>query len=105
MTRIVAISTARSFTAPTGKSEVPPSGAYRLTDSLTTVHFEKDGQGRIVFLPKGAELQVVGFSCLRECLEVMWKDQLYSVFKVDLLRASSCRIEQIRALPVARARS
>ena len=89
--------------APTEKSEVQASGVYRLTEPVTAVHFDKDGQGRIVFLPKGAELQVAGLSRLRECFEVMWENQLYSVFKVDLLRASSGRIERIRALAVARA--
>ena len=100
MTRIVAISAARSFVALTEKSEPPASGVYRLTGSVTAVHFEQDGHGRIVFLPKGAELEVVGFSGLRNCFEVMWEGQLYSVFKVDVLRASSGRIERVERWPL-----
>lgn len=99
MTRIVPISAARSFVAPTEKSEPPASGVYRLTESVMAVHFEKDGHGRIVCLPKGAELQAVGFSALLNCLEVMWEGQLYSVFKVDVLRASSGRIESLDRWP------
>lgn len=89
MRRIAAASTARGFGAPAEKSEAPVTQAYRTRKSFAVVHFEPAVEavhkGRIVFLPEGAELHVVGSSCLGECFEVLCEKQLYNIFKADLL--------------------
>ena len=65
---------------------LPAARLYRISKSFAVVHLEQTGQGRIVFLPKGGELRVVGWSpCLGEGFEVEYKMQLYSIFKADLL--------------------
>jgi hypothetical protein len=58
---------------------------YLLRKSFAAVHFEPAGKGRVVFLPEGAELQVTGSSRLFDCFEVLYQDQLYNIFKIDLL--------------------
>jgi len=85
MTSTVAPSTAGIFDKLTEKSELPVTRAYRLRKSFAAVHFEEAGKGRIVFLPEGAQVRIVGPSSLCKCLEVMFENRLYNMFKVDLL--------------------
>jgi hypothetical protein len=66
-------------------SEAVSTRLYRLRKAFAAVQFDPAGRGRIVFLPEGAELCITGGSCVSECLEVMHEDQLYNIFKVDLL--------------------
>jgi hypothetical protein len=64
--------------------------AYRTKTSFVAVHFNPAGKGEIGFLPAGAILRIIGpSSCLREGFEVMFEEQVYSVFKVDLLAQCS----------------
>jgi hypothetical protein len=58
---------------------------YLIRKSFAAVHFEPTGPGRIVFLPEGAELSVVGPSRLCGCVEVLCENRLYNIFKADLL--------------------
>jgi hypothetical protein len=58
---------------------------YRLRKCLAAVQFDRAQRGRIVFLPEGAELCVMGSSRLVGCLEVLCGRQRYSLFQVDLL--------------------
>ncbi len=86
MTSTEAISATRMSTASVDKRWALPSNrVYRLKKELMAVQFERDGKGQITLLPKGAEVEVVGFSCLSECFEVLWKGRRCSVFEVDLL--------------------
>ena len=85
MTRTDASSTMIILGEPIEKSGAPATRMYRLGKSLAAVHFESAGKGRIVFLPEGAEVHVMGRSCLCKCYEVMFETQLYNIFKVDLL--------------------
>jgi hypothetical protein len=58
---------------------------YRTKKSFVAVHFDPDGKGEIGFLPEGAKLRVLGpSSCLREGVEVVFEEQVYNIFKVDL---------------------
>jgi len=67
---------------------------YRIRKSFAAVHFEQTEKGRIVFLPEGAKLSLIGSSsCLREGFEVMHEGQLYNIFKADLLGPWSTPIE------------
>jgi hypothetical protein len=84
MTNAVAPLTTFPLGAPAENAEAPAL-LYRLEKSFAVVHFELAGKGRIVFLPEGAELRMVGSSCLSECFEVAHQGQAYHIFKVDLL--------------------
>jgi hypothetical protein len=70
---------------PIEKSAALVTRAYRLRKSFAAVHFEPAGKGRIVFLPEGADVHVIGPSRMGECFEVMCENQLYNIFRVDLL--------------------
>ena len=97
MTSTVAISTTRIFIAPGEKGgALPTNRVYRLRKEFMAVQFERGGKGKIVLLPKGAELEIVGFSCLSECFEVLWKGWRCSVFEVDLLGCWSSPIAPSR---------
>jgi hypothetical protein len=96
--------------ARTNSSELPAARLYRIRKSFAVVHLEQTAKGRIVFLPEGGELRVVGLSpCLREGFEVLYERRLYSIFKEDLLGPWSNPIEStqmeesksgaIRAIP------
>jgi hypothetical protein len=86
MTSIGAISTTRIFIAPVKKGRaLPANRVYRLKKEFMAICFETDGKGRIVPLPTGAVVEIVGFSCLSACFEVVWKGRRCSVFEVDLL--------------------
>jgi hypothetical protein len=59
---------------------------YRTRKRFAVVHLERTGEGRIVFLPEGAELCAIGLSaCLQEGFEVVYEMQRYSIFRADLL--------------------
>jgi len=97
MTSTEAISATRMFIAPVEKGRaLPANRVYRLKKEFMAIHFERDGKGHIVLLPKGEELEVVGFSCLSECLEVTWRGLRCSVFEVDLLGCWSSPIAPSR---------
>ncbi len=84
--------------APTETMEAPATPVYRLRKSFAAVHFDPVGKGRIVFLPEGAELLVVGPSRMSGCFEVAHEDRLYNVFTVDLLGpwSNALRSQQIK---------
>jgi hypothetical protein len=68
------------------ESKLPATRLYRINKSFAVVHLEETGQRRIVFLPQGGEVRLVGWSrCLGEGFEVEYKMQIYSIFKADLL--------------------
>ena len=76
------------------EKELLTTRVYRIRKSFAAVHFEQPGKGRIVFLPEGAKLSVIGSSsCLCEGIEVMHEKQLYNVFKADLLGRWSTPID------------
>jgi hypothetical protein len=98
MTTPVASSTAILFSATSVESKAPATRAYRTKTSFVAVHFDQAGKGRIVFLPKEATLRVIGpSSCLPEGFEVLFEEQIYNVFGVDLSSRSTQIIEPIRA--------
>ncbi len=98
MTTPVASSTAIPFSASSVESKTPATRAYRTKTSFVAVHFDQGGKGRIVFLPKEAMLRVIGpSSCLPEGFEVMFEEQIYNVFGIDLSSRSTQIIEPIRA--------
>lgn len=99
MTRTAAASTTIILGAPIETNETPATRLYRLGKSFAAVHFEHTGKGRIVFLPEGAEVRIIGLSCVCECFEVMFENQPYSVFKVDLLGPWSMPIEPMPMEP------
>jgi hypothetical protein len=92
MATSVAIATTVHVT-PGARREVSAVRAYRLRESLAAVHFDAAGKGRIVFLPEGADLRVIGPSSLCGCLEVLCQNRLHNVFKADLLGPKSVPIE------------
>jgi hypothetical protein len=99
MTSTVASSTMRIPGEPIETSEARVTPLYRTRKSFAVVHFEEAGKGRIVFLPEGAEIRVVGPSSLGKCYEVMFENQLYNIFKVDLLGPWSTPIEPAPVKP------
>jgi hypothetical protein len=83
---------------PTDEITVPVTRTYRTKTSFVAAHFDQAGKGRIVFLPDGAMLRVIGVSsCLREGFEVMFENQRYNVFGIDLCARSSLIREPIQA--------
>jgi hypothetical protein len=76
---------------------------YRIGKSFAAVHFDLPEKGRIVFLPEGAELCVVGTSRVSGCFEVRCQDRLYSLFIEDLLGPWSTPVGPtlIRSNPIA----
>jgi hypothetical protein len=94
MTITVAPSITRCRRALVEASEVPATTVYLIRKSFPAVHFEKNGKGRIVFLPEGAVLRVIGLAPrLREGFEIIYDRQLYNIFKADLLGPWSNPIE------------
>ena len=86
-----------SFTARIPGAETDPSNdqaarVYRIGKSMAVVHFDPAAKGRIVFLPEGAELCVVGSSSLAGCFEVLCEERLYNIFKADLMGVWSAPI-------------
>ena len=99
MTSTVSSSTMRIPGEPIEMSAAPVTPLYRTGKSFAVVHYEEAGKGRIVFLPEGAEVRVVGPSRLGKCYEVMFENQLYNIFKVDLLGPWSMPIEPAPVKP------
>jgi hypothetical protein len=97
----VVSSTTRVFGAPIDKSEAPAARVYRIRKSFAVVQFDLASKGRIVFLPEGAEVLIIGPSRLRSCFEVMYADRIFSMFEVDLLGPWSMAIEQRRVMAAA----
>ncbi len=85
MATSAATATAIICAPPAETMVTPATPVYRLRKSFAAVQFDPVGKGCIVFLPEGAELRVVGSSRMSGCFEVAHEDQLYNVFKVDLL--------------------
>jgi hypothetical protein len=80
------------------ENNAPVERAYRTKTSFVAVHFDEAGRGRIVFLPAGATLRVIGpSSCLREALEVMFEARTYNVFEIDLTARSTLICTPVRA--------
>ncbi len=80
------------------ESNSPAARTYRTKTSFVAVHFDPTGKGRIVFLPQAATLRMVGpSSSLREAFEVMFENELYNVFEIDLIARSTLICEPIRA--------
>jgi hypothetical protein len=65
--------------------EVPAPAVYRIRKGFAVVQFAGAAKGRIVLLPEGAELRLIGSSCLSKCLEVACENQRYNIFQADLL--------------------
>jgi|SRR5580658_4928047 hypothetical protein len=84
--------------AENGEAEAPR--VYRLRKSFAVVQFEPSGKGRIVFLPEGAELWVVGASRMSQCSEVRCKGELYNIFEANLLGPWSTRVKKRSNRPV-----
>jgi hypothetical protein len=83
---------------PTDKSRTPARRTYRTTTSFVAVHFDQAGKGRIMFLPYGATFQVIRpSSCLPAGFEVMFEQQHYNVFEIDVLVRSTPICETIHA--------
>lgn len=76
---------------------------YRLRKCFAVVQFDAGAKGRIVFLPHGTELCVLGSSRLDKCLEVQWQNQRYNIFKVDLLGPWAVPIGDSRPIAPGRA--
>jgi hypothetical protein len=94
MTRTYAFSITTSRGARAEINDVAATRVYRISKCFAAVHFEETGKGRIVFLPRGAKLSVVGASsCLCEGFEVMYEKQFYNIFNADLLGPWSTPIE------------
>jgi hypothetical protein len=83
----------------TSEENAPPATRmYRTRTSFVAVHFDEAGKGRIDFLPKGAELRVIGpSSLLPEGFEVKADQRIHHVFEADLICRSSLVFESIRA--------
>jgi|ERR1700685_2502813 hypothetical protein len=97
MTTLVVSSTAIPFSATSDESKARATRAYCTKTSFVAVHFDEVGKGRIVFLPDGAMLRVIGpSSCLPEGFEVMFENQRYNVFGIDLFARSSLIREPIQ---------
>jgi hypothetical protein len=79
------------------ETNTSPTRAYRTQTSFVAVHFEEPGKGRIVFLPNGAALRVIGpSSLLPEGVEVEFEHRIYNVFKTDLVARSVPILEPTR---------
>jgi hypothetical protein len=100
MTNAVAPLTTIPLAAPLEMDEVEAPRVYRLRKSFAAVHFEPSGKGRIVFLPEGAVLQVVGPSRLAQCCEILRENQLYNMFEEDLLGPWSMRVKKRSVRPI-----
>jgi hypothetical protein len=79
------------------ESDAPAERRCRTTASVVAVHFDEAGKGRIVFLPFGAVLHIMGrSSCLPEGFEVVFEHRRYNVFEIDALVRSTPIREPIR---------
>lgn len=69
MKHAVAPLTMIPFATPNDHGEAEAPKVYRLRKCFAVVQFDTGLKGRIVFLPHGAEVCIVGSSCLPECFE------------------------------------
>jgi hypothetical protein len=98
MTTPVVSSTAMLPTATSDESKAPATRAYRTKTSFVAVCFPEPGNGKIVFLPKKATLRVLGpSSCLPDGFEILFENQVYNVFEIDLLARSRLIHDPIKA--------
>jgi hypothetical protein len=82
---------------PTENEAAPPQRVYRLRKCFAVVQFDLESKGRIVFLPEGAELRMVGPSSrLCKGFEVVCKNELYNIFQADLLGPWSTPVKNSR---------
>ena len=56
----------------------------RLTKGFLAVKFGADGHGLLFRLPAGAEVEVLGLSAIPACVEIVYNDERFNMFKVDL---------------------
>ncbi len=98
MTSTVVPSTTRIFDKLTEKSKTPVPQVYWTKKTFAVVHFEPTGKGRIVVLPEGAEVRIVGPSRIGKCFEIVFDDQLFNIFRVDLLGPWATQIMPIPGL-------
>ncbi len=92
------VSSKKIADVPSDESTPSVTRTYRTKTSFVAVHFDRAKKGRIVFLPDGAMLRVIGLSSyLPEGFEVMFESQRYSVFGIDLYARSSLIREPIQA--------
>jgi len=96
MTSTLVSSTTRIVGASIDKS-APAVQVYRIRKAFAVVQFDLAAKGRIVFLPDGAELRIIGPSCLSQCFEVVCNNQRYNIFQVDLLGPWSTPIKNGRS--------
>jgi hypothetical protein len=82
----------------TDETDAPARRTYCTTESFVAVHFEGTGKGRIVFLPFGSMLHVIGrSSCLPAGFEVVFEHRHYNAFEIDVLTRSAPICEPIQA--------
>jgi hypothetical protein len=91
--------TAMALTAQIDKGDIPAPQLYRIRKCFAVVQFDQEAKGRIVFLPQGAVIRIVGSSRLPRCFEVAHENRLYSIFRVDLLGPWSTPIGARRIEP------
>ena len=94
-----AVSLTTAFPCTTSDdSNAPSTRAYRSKTSFVAVHFDKAGKGRIVFIPFGVTLRVIGpSSLLPDGFEVQFEHLTYNVFEIDLVARSVLISEPTRA--------
>jgi hypothetical protein len=109
MTNAVVSLTTPALAAQFEDRQAPASQVYRMRDvyrirkGFAVVQFNSEAKGRIVFLPEGTELHLVGPSLLCKCFEVACKDQLYNIFQEDLLGPWSTPVRSRRGTAVIEA--
>ena len=102
MTNTVACLTTIPLAAPAKNGPAQAPQTYRLSKCFAavqfddTLRFENEAKGRIVFLPDGAELRMVGPSAMCNCFEVAHENQIYNIFKTDLLGPWSMPVRNSR---------
>jgi len=64
---------------------------FRLTKALLAVKFGETQQTKLLRLPLGANVDVLGSSVIWGCVEIVCNDQHYHIFEEDLLCHSTTR--------------
>jgi hypothetical protein len=86
--RVVSLKTALP-TVASEETSAHSTRADRTKTSFVALHFDDAGKGRIVSLPYGATLRVIGPSSqLPDGFEVKFEDLVYNVFETDLVARS-----------------
>jgi hypothetical protein len=62
---------------------------FRLTKEITGITFSPEGRGSLSTLPVDAQLRLTGQTSLSGFVDVTYCDQLYSIFRVDLIARSA----------------